>query len=107
MPQLGSWFWRSDELGEEGYKKYIDRVSEHTAFKILTTTFRLPDIELTDKSFHRQIQLATDYAREKGIGLAPDLDVRLARRSFLSRYPDEMQEMLILEEIQLDRKKGK
>ena len=51
MPQLGSWFWRSDELGEEGYKKYIDRVSEHTAFKILTTTFRFPDIELTDKVF--------------------------------------------------------
>lgn len=103
MPQLGCWFWSGEELVGDGYRKYIDMFSAHSPYKVLTTSFRFPDRELTDSGVCRQVELAAQYARQKGIGLALDLDVRLARRSFLNLYPDEMQEMLILQELKLER----
>ncbi len=99
MPVLGCWFWREEQLEPSGYQKYLDRVSKHSPYNLLTTTFRISEKEITDPGFHNQIKLAAQYAMQKGIPLVVDLDVRLARRAFEEKYPDELQEMLILQEV--------
>src|SRR5690606_12958927 len=39
---------------------------------------------------------------EKGVLLVADLDVRLALPSFEARYPDELQQMLVIQEVDLE-----
>ena len=100
MPVMGCWFWREKQLEPSGYQKYLDRVSKHSPYNLLTTSFRIPEKEITESNFHNQIKLAAQYAIQKGIPLVVDLDVRLARRAFEAKYPDELQEMLILKEVE-------
>jgi hypothetical protein len=100
-PVLGCWFWTEDEIKPEGYRAYIDMVGKHAAYDYLTTSLRIRNWEITDSYIHDQIRHATEYARQRGIGIAMDLDVRLARKDFQKRYPDEMQEMLRLREVNL------
>jgi len=101
MPVLGCWFWRNEALAPQGYKQFIDQVSIHSPFDVLVQSLRAYDREVTDDAVYRQIKLAAEYAVEKGIRMTVDLDPRLARRAFQKRYPDELQEMLILQEVEL------
>ncbi len=100
-PVLGCWFWHEAEFESEGYKKFIDLVSEHSPYNLLTTSLRAPLYEVSDKKVHDQIKAAAIYARERGVPIVMDLDVRLARRAFQKLYPDELQQMLILQEAEL------
>ena len=104
MPVLGCWFWHTEQLEPFGYEKFLDRASIHSPYNLLTTTFRIPEKEITEADFQNQIKLAAEYAVQKGIPLVVDLDVRLARRAFQAKYPDELQEMLILQEVELPGK---
>jgi len=97
-PALGCWFWHEEDLVDRRYRTYIDTVARHAGFTILTTSLRIPCGELTDGDIHDAIRDATDYAAGFGIGIAMDLDVRLAREAFRNAYPDEMQEMLRIRE---------
>jgi len=100
-PVLGCWFWTEEEIKSEGYRTYIDLAGKHAAFNCLTTSLRIPNWEITDRYIHDQVRSASEYAKQNGIGIAMDLDVRLARKDFHKRYPDEMQEMLRLKEVDL------
>ena len=100
-PVLGCWFWQTEEFEPDGYREPIDLFSEHSPYDLLTTSIRAPEVEVTDKQVHDQIQQAAAYAQSKGLGIVMDLDVRLARRAFQEAYPDELQEMLRLREIDL------
>ena len=100
MPVLGCWFWTEEEFEPFGYQKWPDLVSKYSPYNLLTTSFRIHGKELTDPDFHNQVKLGAQYAIQKGIRLAIDLDVRLARRVFEAKYPDELQEMLILQEVE-------
>ncbi len=102
MPVLGCWFWIDEVLQAPQFKKFLDQVSSHSPYNLLTTSFRIPEKEITEDDFHQQIKLAAEYAREKGLSLVVDLDVRLARRAFQSAYPDELQEMVMLEELEFN-----
>ena len=104
MPVLGCWFWSEVEFESEGYKPFIDQVSLHSPYNLLTTSLRVPEKEVTDVDVHAQIKAAAIYAQKRGIPIVMDLDVRLARREFEEKYPDEMQEMLLLQEIKLSTK---
>jgi hypothetical protein len=97
-PGIACWFWTADEFAPEGYKPFIDLHVKHTGVQILTTSIRHP-VEVTDAAVHRQIKAAAAYARSRGIELAVDLDVRLARAAFMNRYPNEMQELASLREF--------
>ncbi len=99
-PSIGCWFWMADEFKADGYKRYIDLFEKHSSFKLLTTSLRYPG-ELTESEVHNRIKAASEYARDKGIGIVMDLDVRLAREAFKERYPDELQEILLLREFPL------
>lgn len=97
---VGCWFWSEDEFKPEGYKRFLDLHAEHAAYRLLTTSIRYP-VEVTDSAVHDQIAAAAAYARDRGMGIAMDLDVRLAREAFYQRFPDEMQEIVRMREAPL------
>jgi hypothetical protein len=101
LPVIGCWFWLESEFAPNGYRPYVDLVAEHATYNLLTTTLRVAQRELTDNDVHAQIKAAAGYARQRGIGMVVDLDVRLARAAFQRAYPDELQEMLRLREVEL------
>ena len=102
QPTLGAWFCNDDFLAPDGYKKYVDLFAEHSPYDLLTTSFRINRREITEPAFHDQVKAAVDYARGRGLRIALDLDVRLAREAFRSLYPDEQQEMLRLRTVPLN-----
>jgi hypothetical protein len=106
MPVLGCWFWQGAEFEAKGYRPFIDLVSKHSPYNLLTTSIRAPKVEVTDKNVHDQIKAAAKYAEKNGVHMAMDLDVRLARRAFETAYPDELQHMLLLKEIELSPHKS-
>ena len=99
-PGIGCWFWSEEEFRPEGYKRFLDLHAEHTGFDLLTTSIRYP-VEVTDAAVHDQIKAAAAYAREKGMAMVMDLDVRLARQAFMEKYPGEMQELVRVREARL------
>ncbi|MBN2862880.1 MAG: hypothetical protein JXN62_06945 [Bacteroidales bacterium] len=104
MPVIGVWQWNDRVLQQDGYKKTINQVSTNSPFNLLVTFLRFPDKEVTDDVIHQQTKLAAEYAIENNLGLVPDLDLRSARRAFRKEYPDELQEMLRLQEVSLAKK---
>ncbi len=100
-PGIGCWFWTAEEFQPEGYKRFLDLHSRHSPFRLLTTSIRYP-VEVTDSSVHDQIRRAAEYARQRGLALVMDLDVRLARQAFQEAHPEELQEIVRLREARLD-----
>lgn len=99
-PGIGCWFWHEDEFAPEGYKAFLDAYEKHTGFGLLTTSIRHP-VEVTAPEVHDQIKRAAVYAKEKGMGIVMDLDVRLARQAFRDAHPGELQELVRLRETAL------
>jgi len=104
-PVIGAWFWGEEQFKPDGYKRFIDHVSRHSSYNLLTTAIRVAGRDITDIDVHNQVKQAVIYARERGIKIAVDLDPRLACRKFEALYPDELQESLWLEEFPLSEKK--
>jgi hypothetical protein len=98
---LGCWFWMDGELSPNGYEAFLDLVARHSAYNYLTASLRLSEKELTDTLVHDQIKRAVTYAQHYSMGIVMDLDVRLARNAFAALYPDELQKMVCLREIDL------
>ena len=101
QPTIGAWFCSDDFFEPEGYKKYVDLFAERSCYDLLTTSFRVNRREVAEPAFHDQVKKAVAYARERGLMVALDLDVRLAREAFRAQYPDEQQEMLRLRTLPL------
>jgi hypothetical protein len=102
-PSIGCWFWQKEEFTGDGYKAFIDLHEQYSPFKLLTTSLRYPG-ELTDPKVYAQIKAASLYARQKGMAIVMDLDIRLARDSFRARYPDELQQIVFIKEFPLNKK---
>jgi len=92
-PGIGCWFWLGNAFEPDGYKRFVDLHAAHTNFGLLTTSIR-HTAEVTEPRVHDQIKAAAEYARERGLGVVMDLDVRLARQAFMDKHPDEMQEIV-------------
>ena len=101
MPVIGVWVWNQRDLEPNGYKRIIDQASQQSPYNLLVPFLRFPEKEVVDQEIYEQVKAAAKYARENQIGLLPDLDVRSARRAFMKRHPDELQEMLRIKEIDL------
>jgi hypothetical protein len=101
MPVLACWFWSEEEFKTDGYKVFIDQAVLHSPYNLLCASIRLQGRETTTEAVHSQLKLAARYAAGRGIPLIADLDVRTARRAFESKYPDELQEMLLLQETEI------
>lgn len=102
-PSIGCWFWQNEEFTGDGYKSFIDLHEKYSPFKLLTTSLRYPG-DLMDSEVHKQIKAASLYAREKGMAIVMDLDIRLARDSFRAKYPDELQQIVFIKEFPLNKK---
>lgn len=100
-PVIATWFWCPPEFEPEGYKPYLDMMAEHSAVNLLATSLRAPEREVMQQAVHDQIKRAAIYARTRGMKIAMDLCVRLARDAFRRAHPDELQEMLRLREVAL------
>jgi hypothetical protein len=96
QPTLGAWFAEDDILEPDAFRDYVDLYADHSPYDLLPTSFRLKTREVTDPGLHDIVKKAVEYARDRGLRVALDLDVRLARDAFRRAYPDEQQEMLRL-----------
>ena len=93
-PEIYAWFWSEKEFQPEGYRAFVDLVAANSNFNFLTTSLRAPTHEVAFPETHDQIKRGVEYARSRGFRVAFDLDVRLARGTFLKRYPGQQQWML-------------
>ena len=100
-PVIGMWGWKDETLAPEGYKPFLDTAATHTPYTLLSTTLRVSKGEVTDPFVRDRIGEAVRYANALGLKVAFDLDVRLARRAFRERYPDELQEELVLKTVEV------
>ncbi len=98
-PVIVAWFWLDEAFQPDGYKPILDMIAEHTGASMLMTSIRALKKEVTDEDVRAQIKSAARYAAAKGIKVVMDIDVRLARAAFQKAYPDELQEMLRLREV--------
>ncbi len=100
-PVIGAWFWKDQTLDPDGYKPFLDAAAAHSPYTLLSTSLRVSRGEVTDPVIREQIGRAVRYADSLGFRIAFDFDVRLARRAFQARYPDELQEELVLKIVDL------
>lgn len=100
-PIIGAWFWKDETLEPDGYKPFLDAAAAHAPYTLLSTSLRVSKGEVTDPLVRDQIGRAVRHADALGFKIAFDLDIRLARRAFLDRYPDELQEELVLRIVEL------
>ena len=100
-PVIGAWFWDDATLEPEGYRAFLNAAAAHSPYTLLTTSLRVSKGEVTDLPVREQIGRAVRHANSLGLQVAFDLDVRLARRAFQKRYPDEMQQELVLKTLTL------
>ncbi len=104
MPVIGVWNMRERELEPEGYKRTLDQASMHSPLNLLIPFLRFHDKEVVDDVIYNAVKQAAEYAVQNNLALVPDLDVRSARRAFQSQYPDELQELLRVQELSLPEK---
>ena len=100
-PVVGAWFWKDETLAPEGFKPFLDAAAVHAPYTLLSTSLRISKGEVTDPGVRAQIGKAMRYADTLGLRIAFDFDIRLARRAFRARYPDEQQEELVLKTAEL------
>lgn len=93
-PVIGAWFWTERDLKPEGYKAFLDAAAERSPYTLLSTACRR--IEVVDPQAHQQADKAVRYAATRGLKVALELDIRLARQAFRAKHPDEQQEELTL-----------
>jgi hypothetical protein len=101
MPAFGVQHWREEDFFTDHYIRMIDEANEGTPFNFLIPFLRFPNYEVVDPVVHDYVKRVAEYAVRKNVQLAPDLDVRNARRAFGARYPDELQKMLRIKEVVL------
>ncbi len=87
MPGFGWRIWNFNPRDTN----VVDLIASRSDFGLLTSSLRSPRRELTLPATHDQIKEGVEYARTKGIRVAMDLDVRLARMAFRKKYPNELQ----------------
>ena len=100
-PVIGAWFWKDGTLEPDGFKPFLDAAAAHAPYTLLSTSLRISKGEVTDSVVRDQIGKAVRYADTLGLRIAFDFDIRLARRAFRERYPDEQQEELVLKTVEL------
>ena len=100
-PVIGAWFWKDGTLAPDGFKPFLDAAAAHSPYTLLSTSLRISNGEVTDPAVCEQIGRAVRYADALGLRIAFDFDIRLARRAFRERYPDEQQEELVLKTVEL------
>jgi hypothetical protein len=96
-PEIVEFLWGKNELQADGYKPFLDLTAAHSPFGlvlVLTEHSWEPRWDITNPELHNTMKDAAAYAHQRGLRIAFDLDVRLARGAFLQQHPDQQQWML-------------
>lgn len=97
-PVVGCWFPNATDGEPENFKPFIDGIATHTAYNLLTTSIRIGSRYMSDPDVHDGFKAATAYARERGIGIVPELGFW---SSFNKAYPEEKLSMVRLQTVDL------
>jgi hypothetical protein len=100
LPCIVQGVWQDEDFTSERCRHVLDVWAKHSPYDLIVMTTRARK-ELTDDDVYEQVKKAAAYARQRGMRMAMNLDVRLARSAFHKRYPDEMQEVIRLAEMPL------
>ncbi|MCR4824092.1 MAG: hypothetical protein K5849_01915 [Bacteroidales bacterium] len=100
LPVMGVWQWNQRSLFDDSYYGVIDKITSETPFDLLVNFMRFPQYEVSSPVPHDKMKQMSEYALKKGLRFAPDLDIRNARVAFMERYPDQLQEMLRMLEVE-------
>lgn len=93
VPSMATWHMDSST---------IDLAATYSPFSVLVNLRSLGrDKDLMDNNVHDEIKKLAAYAKQRNVSLVADLDVRLALSTFEARYPDDLQQMLVVREIDL------
>ncbi len=99
-PVIGAWFPEESEVSDpEGYRDYLDAIARHSHYDLLTTTMRIRSRQMVDADVHDWFKRAAAYARERGVGLALEVDPRHSLRAYCERHPDQLLDRIWLVEI--------
>lgn len=99
LPVISDYSLRENAFKSNAYKQFIDIANHHSIITLLNLFVRLPGRNITDIGVHNRVKKVVEYAKERGIKMSLDLDVRLARHKFAKMYPDELQGSLWLKEV--------
>lgn len=95
LPSMATWSMKKD---------LIDLAAKYTPFTVLTSLRGAGNnLDHAEDSVHNQFKVMQDYAAKQGIHLVADLDVRMALNSFEAKYPNDLQQMLALHEVDLTK----
>lgn len=95
IPSMASWGMDSST---------IDKMATHTTLNNLIKLRNLGSSEdIMEDNVHDKIKEMAAYSFNQGISLIADLDLRLALPTFESRYPDELQQMLVTKEYEVNQ----
>jgi hypothetical protein len=95
VPSMATWSMRKD---------IIDLAAKNTPFRVLTSLRGAGNnLDHFTDEVHDQFKMMQEYAAKEGISLVADLDVRMALNSYEKKYPDELQQMLALKEVDLKK----
>lgn len=99
LPVMGVWIWSPYDLLGNKYKARIDEMSANYPYDLIISFLRFPNYEITSDTVHNKVKDISIYAKAKGIGIAADLDIRNARKTFMEKYPDELQQMIRIKSV--------
>ncbi|HEX5433606.1 MAG TPA: hypothetical protein VFY05_05170 [Candidatus Angelobacter sp.] len=96
--------WTPSDLKPQGYEPALNLIANHSPFNLVEEHMTSVGHEITDPVVHAQVKRAVAYAHKLGLQIFFDLDVRLARNTFLRKHPDQQQWMLRVRPFQLSRR---
>ncbi len=85
------WAFSTGQETSERYKESLDLIADQSNFGFLST--KAPR-EITRPEARDHVKRVVEYAHDRGLRLAVDLDIRRAREAFLQQHPDQQQWML-------------
>lgn len=105
LPIMGVWVWNSNDLLGNNYREKIDKMAIEYPYDLIISFLRFRDYEITSDIVHDRVKDLSVYAKGKGIGIAADIDVRNARKVFMEKYPEELQQMLRIKSVKIGIKR--
>ena len=104
VPVIGAWFPQENEMASpDGYRDFLDAAAEHSPYTLLTTTMRNRQRQMVDEYVHDWFKRAAGYAKDRGMGVVLELDVRHSVPAFMKKYPHALQQRLWLREVDLKK----
>jgi hypothetical protein len=79
----------------DGYKTYLDMADIYSPYTLFTWACRRGP-EIVDPNMHDQYGKVVRYAASLGLGIALEVDIRMAREAFRAAYPGDQQRELVL-----------